>query len=269
MWERFQHLSALPPFRHVGTPKAMLPRKLPLHSISLAPLLAAACFFSAPCSQLSSAFAWKVLPAISTHSEPPEPLRPSLSVTFPPEPTWPLLPLGLHLCEPSTPCPVVWLLLDTAHLLCLPVTPALVEGWQSELNWEHRGKSGGSLGRMLFQNHWNTLCWEFPRCSALCPSPRVGKALPKALGLESRLTFPQAPEPFLSRDGPVGVHCPAVLLAAVRPEVLVCLKSDLHHVRGLGTGYRHGPCGAARQNPGDEAGVWGGGGERVGQCPIT
>lgn len=101
-----------------------------------------------------------------------------------------------------------------------------------------------------------------PYCSVLCSSPRVGKVLPK----ESRHTFPQAPESFLPGDGPVGIHCPPVLSVAPRPKVNAGLKSDLHHIRGLGTGYCHGPCGAACQNPGGNAGVWG---EelRLGQCP--
>lgn len=64
---------------------------------------------------------------------------------------------------------------------CLPLNSLhVVEGQRIELNWEHCGESGGILGRTLFQSHWNTLCREFPCGSALCPSPRIGKALLKA-----------------------------------------------------------------------------------------
>lgn len=93
-----------------------------------------------------------------------------------------------------------------------------------------------------------------PPCWVRCLSPQGGKALPKG----KVFTFPQAPDSFLPGDGSVGIHSPSVFPLSSSSQAYHGLKSDLHHIRGLGTGHRHGSRGAACQNPDGDAGVWGG-----------
>lgn len=91
-------------------------------------------------------------------------------------------------------------------------------------------------------------------CQVPSLSPQGGNALPKG----AKLTFPQAPDSFFPGDGSVGIHRPSVFPLASSSQAYHGLKSDLHHICGLGTGHCHGSRGATRQNPDSNAGVWGG-----------
>lgn len=119
MWEALQHLSGLPPFRHEGTPRAVLPRNSSSQHL-LRPLLTAASV-SSPRPAATSQRLLGRSSLRSPHTQPAEPLRPSFSVAFPPEPTWPSCLRACLSCEPRTSCPVVWLLLDTSPPLCAGV----------------------------------------------------------------------------------------------------------------------------------------------------
>ena len=68
------------------------------------------CFFSMSSSHPSQAIAGGALPSLSTQQELTGTLGPNFHITSAPErpkPSWPA-----PLCEPSTSCPVEWLLLD-------------------------------------------------------------------------------------------------------------------------------------------------------------
>lgn len=71
--------------------------------------------------------------------------------------------------------------------------------------------------------------------------PQDRKALPEGI----MFTFPQAPDSFLPGNGSVGIHSPSVFPLASSSQAYHGLKSDLHHICGLGTGHCHGSRGAA------------------------
>lgn len=70
------------------------------------------------------------------------------------------------------------------------------------------------------------------------------------------VTFPQASEPLVPGDGPVGVQGAAVPVRRAAPEQAhLRLEADFHHVGGLGHRHRHGSRGAARRQPRRNAGA--------------
>lgn len=88
---------------------------------------------------------------------------------------------------------------------------------------------------------WESHALGVPACWVPCLSPQDRKALPKG----TMFTFPQAPDSFLPGNGSVGIHSPSVFPLASSSQAYHGLKSDLHHICGLGTGHCHGSCGAA------------------------
>lgn len=56
-------------------------------------------------------------------------------------------------------------------------------------------------------------------------------------------TFPEAPKPFLSGNGLVGID--GALVSPTTSSPGLSLEPDLYHIRGLGHSHSQGTCGAA------------------------
>lgn len=73
--------------------------------------------------------------------------------------------------------------------------------------------------------------------------------------LQGVFTFPQSLDSLVAGNGSVGVHGATVPLGAVHHAHLG-LEANLHHVRGLGKGHRHGARRAAGHQANDYTGIY-------------